>query len=182
MASSRDLTRLFNGLSLIANEFAKRSLPAATDNFETLIKKTLLSATDLTGLTKGKLRQFSNPPPSANPTRDHADAASSSVVYFTDGNPSQSDSTSTTTTATITNDDGVTCSPSDACHPQASGADVCAAEEEKSEVVTSVETVNQGASREVAPSPPLRKRRPRERKVPATPFSRALGLVLFDFF
>lgn len=47
--------------------------------------------------------------------------------------------------------------------------------------MTSSETVNRGVSGEVAPLPPLRKRRPRERKVPATPFSRALGLVLFDF-
>jgi len=179
MASSfRDLTRLFNGLSLIAHEFANRSLPATTDNFQTLIKKTLLSATDLTGLTKGKLRQFPNSPPSANPT-EHT--ASSSVVFFTHANPSQSDSTPTTTTPTVTNDDAVAHSPSDAYNRQASDADVCAAEEEKSEVLTTAETVNQGASGEVAPSPPSRKRRPRERKVPATPFSRALGLVLFDF-
>ncbi|KAK7356235.1 hypothetical protein VNO80_15503 [Phaseolus coccineus] len=175
MASSfRDLTRLFNGLSLIANEFANRSLPATTDNFQTLIKKTLLSATDLTGLTKGKLRQFPNPPPSANPT-EHT--ASSSVVFFTHANPSQSDSTPTTTTPTITNDDAVAHSPSDAFHRQASDADVCAAEEEKSEVLTTAEAVGQGASGEVAPSPPSRKRRPRERKVPATPFSRALGFA-----
>lgn len=183
MASSfRDLARLFNGVSLIANEFAKRSLPATTDDFQTLIKKTLLSATDLTGLTKGNLRQFPNSPPSANPTPHRADAASSSVVFFTDGNPSQSESTpTTTTTPPIINDDGVTYSPSDAYHRLASDANVCAAEEEKSEVVTSSETVNRGVSGEVAPLPPLRKRRPRERKVPATPFSRALGLVLFDF-
>ncbi|XP_027936948.1 protein ABC transporter 1, mitochondrial [Vigna unguiculata] len=174
----RDLTRLFNGVSLIANEFAKRSLPATTDDFQTLIKKTLLSATDLTGLTKGNLRQFPNSSPSANPTPHHADTPSSSVVFFTDGNPSQSESTPTTTTTTpITDDDGVVHSPSDAYHPQASDANVCAAEEEKSEVVTSSETVNRGVSGEVAPPPPLRKRRPRERKVPATPFSRALGFA-----
>ncbi|XP_047164557.1 protein ABC transporter 1, mitochondrial [Vigna umbellata] len=179
MASSfRDLTRLFNGVSLIANEFAKRSLPATTDDFQTLIKKTLLSATDLTGLTKGNLRQFPNSPPSANPTPHRADTASSSVVFFTDGNPSQSESTATTTTTPpITNDDVVAYSPSDAYHRQASDANVCAAEEEKSEVVTSSETVNRGVSGEVAPLPPLRKRRPRERKVPATPFSRALGFA-----
>ncbi|TKY52390.1 AarF domain-containing protein kinase 4 [Spatholobus suberectus] len=157
MASFRDLTRLLNGLSLIANEFAKRSLPG---DFETLIKKTLVSATDLSGITKGKLRQFPNPPPSPNAT------ASNSVVFFTDNPSSQSDSTTTTTT---TNIDDVAYSSSD--------ANVCAVAEEKSEVLTSSETVNQGASGEVAPSPPLRKRKPRERKVPATPFSRALGFA-----
>lgn len=48
--------------------------------------------------------------------------------------------------------------------------------------MTSAETVNQVESEEVAPAlapspPPLRKRRPRERKVPATPFSRAIGFA-----
>ncbi|KAH1058121.1 hypothetical protein GLYMA_02G006500v4 [Glycine max] len=181
MASFRDLTRLLNGLSLIANEFAKRSLPATTSDFETLIKKTLVSATDLSGITRGKVRHFPDTPPSSNTTQhDHA-AASSSVVFFADDNPS-SQSHSTPATTTVTNIDDVAYSSSDANHRQASDANVCAAEEEKSEVVTSAETVNQGASRELAPAPepppsPLRKRRPRERKVPATPFSRALGFA-----
>lgn len=173
MASFRDLTRLLNGLSLIANEFAKRSLPATTDNFETLIKKTLVSATDLSGITKGNVRQFNNP------STRHDSTASDSVVFFTDNSSCQSHSTPVTTTANI--DDDVVHSSSDANHQQASNANVCAVSEEKSEALTSVETVNQGASvEEEKPSPPLRKRRPRERKVPATPFSRALGLVLFD--
>ncbi|KAK7392166.1 hypothetical protein VNO78_20596 [Psophocarpus tetragonolobus] len=158
MASFRDLTRLFNGLSLVANELAKRSLPA---DFETLIKNTLVSATDLSGITKGKLRQFSNP------TQRHA-AASSSVVFFTDHIPS-SQSDSILPPSATANIDDVAFSSSD--------ANVCAAPEEKSEVVTAAETVNHGANVEVAPSPPLRKRRPRERKVPATPFSRALGFA-----
>ncbi|KAL3031040.1 hypothetical protein AAZX31_02G006400 [Glycine max] len=181
MASFRDLTRLLNGLSLIANEFAKRSLPATTSDFETLIKKTLVSATDLSGITRGKVRHFPDTPPSSNTTQhDHA-AASSSVVFFADDNPS-SQSHSTPATTTVTNIDDVAYSSSDANHRQASDANVCAAEEEKSGVVTSAETVNQGASRELAPAPepppsPLRKRRPRERKVPATPFSRALGFA-----
>lgn len=185
MASFRDLTRLLNGLSLIANEFAKRSLPATTSDFETLIKKTLVSATDLSGITKGKVRHFPDTPPSSTATRRHDAAASSSVVFFADDNPS-SQSHSTPATTTVTNIDDVAYSSSDANHRQASDANVCAAEEEKSGVVTSAETVNQGASRELAPAPepppsPLRKRRPRERKVPATPFSRALGSVLFYF-
>ncbi|RDX73850.1 Protein ABC transporter 1, mitochondrial, partial [Mucuna pruriens] len=167
MASFRDLTRLFNGLSLIANEFAKRSLPATTRDFETLIKKTLVSATDLSGITKGKVRQFPNP---SNSTH-HDATASSSVVFFTDTTSSQSDSTPITTT-TITNVDDVAYSSSDANHRQASDANVCAAAEEKSEALTSAETVNREA-----PALPLRKRRPRERKVPATPFSRALGFA-----
>ena len=178
MASFRDLTRLFNGFSLIANQFAKRSLPnSTTSDFQTLIKKALVSATDLSGITKGKVRHFPDTPPSSTATRRHDAAASSSVVFFSDDIPSSQSHSTPTTTTTVTNIDDVAKSSSDANHD---------AKEEKSEVVTSAETVNQVESEEVAPAlapspPPLRKRRPRERKVPATPFSRAIGLVLFDF-
>ncbi|XP_061354048.1 protein ABC transporter 1, mitochondrial [Gastrolobium bilobum] len=182
MASVRDLTRLFNGISLIANEFVKRSLPfesATTGEFETLIKKTLVSATDLTGITKGKVRQFSNPGPTSSTTRA---TATDSVVYFTD-QPSQSDSTlPATITVTKTNDDVFADFstkennrvPSDSV--EASDANVAVKEVEIPS--SAAENVNQDASREVAPAPPpLRKRRPREMKVPATPFSRALGFA-----
>ncbi|KHN14242.1 protein ABC transporter 1, mitochondrial [Glycine soja] len=174
MASFRDLTRLFNGFSLIANQFAKRSLPnSTTSDFQTLIKKALVSATDLSGITKGKVRHFPDTPPSSTATRRHDAAASSSVVFFSDDIPSSQSHSTPTTTTTVTNIDDVAKSSSDANHD---------AKEEKSEVVTSAETVNQVESEEVAPAlapspPPLRKRRPRERKVPATPFSRAIGFA-----
>jgi len=146
----KDLTRLFNGLTLIANEFAKRSLPARTSDFETLIKTALLSA------TKGQLRQFSPPQPSNDASSDSS-SSTPSVVVFSDSTPPPPPST--TKIQVVTNND------------------VFAEVSNESEFLSSSETVKQSAttSEEVQ----VRKRKPRERKVPATPFSRALGLVFF---
>lgn len=181
MASMRDLTRLINGLSLIANEFAKRSLPARAGDFETLIKNALLSATDLSGITRGKVRQFSHPSPSH--------ASSSSVVFSSDlpSSPPSSDSTPpppppAPTPTTITNNDNVADFSSEANHrEEASGANVSAVAAKESEIPSSAEPPKQVASATASGEVPLRKRRPRERKVPSTPFSRALGLVFFSF-
>ncbi|KAF1880321.1 hypothetical protein Lal_00048957 [Lupinus albus] len=178
MASFKDLTRFLNGLSLVANEFAKRSLPATTSDFETLIKKTVVAATDLSGITKGKIHRFSNPTtpsPSSNATI-HSD----SVVFFEETSSSSSSSSSQfestpppTTTANIENVASVS----------SAEASVAVAEKE-SETRSSVETINVNGnegckSDDVAPAhvPELRKRRHRERKVPSTPFSRALGFA-----
>ncbi|XP_020226159.1 protein ABC transporter 1, mitochondrial [Cajanus cajan] len=145
MGSFRDLTRLLNGLSLVANEFAKRSLPA---DFQTLINKTLVSATDLSGITKGKLHSF---PTASSSTTSH------SVVVFADNPSSPSHSTNI-----------------DRLADSSSHADVSALAEDKCEPLTSPETEEKPPP---PPPPPLRRRRPRERKVPATPFTRALGFA-----
>ncbi|KAF3436625.1 hypothetical protein FNV43_RR23717 [Rhamnella rubrinervis] len=65
----KELGRLFNGLSLIAKELASRS--PANQDFQTLLRKALVSATDIAGLTRGKVS------PISNPKQLH-----SSVVYF----------------------------------------------------------------------------------------------------
>ncbi|OIW13021.1 hypothetical protein TanjilG_15470 [Lupinus angustifolius] len=185
MASSKDLTRFLNGLSLVANEFAKRSLPATTSDFETLIKKTVVAATDLSGITKGKVHRFSNPTtrsPSSN-TTPHSD----SVVFFDNTSSSQSESTPPppTTTTIATNIENVAGVSSAEASVAVSDEAVAVAEKE-SETRSSIETVNVngnegGKSDDVVPAPAhvpeLRKRRSRERKVPSTPFSRALGFA-----
>lgn len=185
-SSMKDLTRLFNGLTLIANEFTKRSLPARTSDFETLIKTALLSATNVSGITKGQLRQFSPPQPSSS-----ADASSSdtpSVVVFSDQPSSSSDSTpppppppqtaaaAATKIEVVTNNDVFAEVSNEVNRPgEPSDATVRAVAGNESEVVSSSETVKQvGTTSEEVP---LRKRRPRERKVPSTPFSRALGFA-----
>lgn len=189
MTSMRDLTRLFNGISLVANEIAKRSLPATTSNFETLIKNTLLSVTDISGITKGKLRQFSPPQPSSSSSYNttHASSDSPSVVVFSDHPSSPPESTvppppiAATTIETVTNNDIVADFSYDAnLREEHSDATVRAraVAANESEIVSSTETLKQGAT--TSEEVPLRKRRPRERKVPATPFSRALGLVFFN--
>ncbi|XP_027367530.1 protein ABC transporter 1, mitochondrial [Abrus precatorius] len=167
MASLKDLARLFNGLSLIANEFVKHSSP------QTLIKTALLSATDLSGITKGKLHQFSNPK-----TTRHDATASHSLIFLTDNPSPQSHSTSPPTTTAVTNNHDAAPISSESNHRQHSDVIDCAAAAERvDEIPSSAETVNECVSEEVAPAPPLKKRRPRERKVPATPFSRALGFA-----
>ena len=161
--------------------------PATTVDLETLIKKAVLSATDISGITRGKVRQFSNPQSSNTHQR-----ATDSVVYFTDPSPQPDSQPPATTT---TNNQDVVVFPSEenrrvvedsgAAAPVVvvSDASVCAGKE--SEAGSSDEKVDVNGkeggegSGEVAPARTLRRRRPRERKVPSTPFSRALGLVLF---
>jgi aarF domain-containing kinase len=186
-SSMKDLTRLFNGLTLIANEFAKRSLPARTSDFETLIKTALLSATNVSGITKGQLRQFSPPQPSNDASSDSSSSTPSVVVFSDQPSSSAPDSApppppspATTKIEVVTNNDVFAEVSNEANRPgETSDATVRVVAGNESEVVSSSETVKQvGTTSEEVP---VRKRRPRERKVPSTPFSRALGLVLFCF-
>lgn len=190
MSSLKDLSRLFNGLSLIAKEFVKRSPPlesARTGDFENLVKKALLSATDLSGLTKGKVRQFSNPQSS------DSKLASDSVVYFTD--PSDASTTNIDYAGKFSSEENVvvddvgtrsqvkneasdaTVDANVSSTPESVDEDTRYSEGKENEAQSSVETVNvdEGTRGEVVTAPPLRRRRPRERKVPSTSFSRALG-------
>lgn len=179
----KDLTRLFNGLTLIANEFAKRSLPARTSDFETLIKTALLSATNVSGITKGQLRQFSPPQPSNDASSDSSSSTPSVVVFSDQPSSSAPDSApppppspATTKIEVVTNNDVFAEVSNEANRPgETSDATVRVVAGNESEVVSSSETVKQvGTTSEEVP---LRKRRPRERKVPSTPFSRALGFA-----
>lgn len=184
-SSMKDLTRLFNGLTLIANEFAKRSLPARTSDFETLIKTALLSATNVSGITKGQLRQFSPPQPSNDASSDSSSSTPSVVVFSDQPSSSAPDSTpppppplteAATKIEVVTNNDVFAEVSNEANRPgETSDATVRVVAGNESEVVSSSETVKQvGTTSEEVP---VRKRRPRERKVPSTPFSRALGFA-----
>lgn len=182
-SSMKDLTRLFNGLTLIANEFAKRSLPARTSDFETLIKTALLSATNVSGITKGQLRQFSPPQPSNDASSDSSSSTPSVVVFSDQPSSSAPDSApppppspATTKIEVVTNNDVFAEVSNEANRPgETSDATVRVVAGNESEVVSSSETVKQvGTTSEEVP---VRKRRPRERKVPSTPFSRALGFA-----
>ncbi|KEH43168.1 putative cadmium-transporting ATPase [Medicago truncatula] len=183
-SSTKDLTRLFNGLTLIANEYAKRSLPARTSDFETLIKTALLSATNVSGITKGQLRQFSPPQPSNDSSSDSSSSTPSVVVFSDQPSSSAPDSTppppspspATTKIEVVTNNDVFAEVSNETNRPvETTDATVCATAGNESEVVSSSETVKQGGT--TSEEVPVRKRRPRERKVPATPFSRALGFA-----
>ncbi|MED6145980.1 mitochondrial chaperone [Stylosanthes scabra] len=194
--NAKDLTRLLNGLSLVANEFIK---PAAKSDLETLIKTAVLSATDLSGITRGKLRQFSNPQ-SSHPAQR---ASSDSVVYFSNSQPPE------TTTRNGENDVVLTAEENRPVVEHSGARAAAAAAEEssssspgvavpdgslwtakesearssdgKADVNVNVNEngeVGSAGSGEVAPlTPPVTRRRPRERRVPETPFSRALGFA-----
>ncbi|RYQ86442.1 hypothetical protein Ahy_B10g106113 isoform B [Arachis hypogaea] len=191
--NTKDLTRLLNGLSLVANEFIK---PAAKSDLQTLIKNAVLSATDLSGITSGKLRQFSNPQSSHAPKR----ASTDSVVYFSSSQPPETTTRNDENDVVLTSEENrprVEDSEAGAATAAASSpvvavpdGSVLAAEESearssegKVDVNVNVKENENGkvggeGSGEMAPiAPPVTRRRPRERRVPETPFSRALGFA-----
>ncbi|KAK9281702.1 hypothetical protein L1049_004606 [Liquidambar formosana] len=206
MASFRDLRRLVDGFSLVAKEIVRRSAAfpfesAQNGDLESLltssVKKAVLSATDISGLTKGKVRQFSNP------------KSNESVVYFNHSSDA-SDPTPVQPHPTyhvpvphphqpLPKDDDVT-QVSSHLHPEISteilqgkvfdsqastdgnSQILCDADklEHESGLVKEWESQNfpaKGIGGEVAVTQPVKRRRPRERRVPSTPFSRALGFA-----
>ncbi|XP_062003056.1 protein ABC transporter 1, mitochondrial [Rosa rugosa] len=162
----KDIARLAKGLSLIAEEFAKRSptlQSAKNGDFQALLKNAVVSATDLSGLTKGTLSQFSNAPSnptSAGPTANKPD----SVVYFNHHHeppppppqPPQLEE-----------------QPPPPANNAASSVEV---EVLDSRAQQPLEPETQSPQPQ-PPPPPLQRRKPRERRVPSTPFSRALGFA-----
>ncbi|XWS76752.1 hypothetical protein CRYUN_Cryun01aG0204700 [Craigia yunnanensis] len=181
MSSLNQLGRLVNGLSLIAKEIAKRSQTidsAKNGDLETLIassvKNALVSVTDLAGLTKGKVREFSKPWPNE------------SVVYFNSSNDgckaNVNSSSNDVARASPNLDEPINCDKGVISNDQP---------------VLEEKVVNDGLEREcesnlvnkhnadggevaamAAEAPvPVKRRRPRERKVPTTPFSRAFGFA-----
>lgn len=181
MSTSRDATRLVSGVSLVAKELLQRSHLldiSRIHNFQTLLstplKKLVVSLTDISGLTRGKVHQFSTADP---PNRD-------SVAYFS--HPIQS----THLHSTEISDLGV-------AHNQTCVSDsspLSQNEDKENNLVIGTEPINassptfSGAEAGEAPSgrvevtPPRKRRTPRERRVPSTPFSRALGFVLVSYF
>ncbi|KAK8693728.1 hypothetical protein V6N13_071298 [Hibiscus sabdariffa] len=182
MSSLNQLGRLVNGLALIAKEVAKRSQTidsAKNGDLETLIasylRNAVVSATDLTGLTKGKVLEFSKPRPKE------------SIVYFNSNNDGSGEvvansSSNDSERASLTNDVKV---------------DSDQGVSNNGQPILVEKVVNDGLQREcefnldnkghvddsevvktAAEAPaPVKRRRPRERKVPATPFSRAFGFA-----
>lgn len=142
-------TRLVNGLSLIAKEAVKRSEVldnARAGDLETLIssavKKAVVTATDASGLTKGKVREFSIPATSYAP--DESDVAITT----------QQVSENAIELEQVSVPERV----------QDSNAQQSASASESEDSGGNVDVV-------------VKRRKPRERRVPSTPFSRALGFA-----
>ncbi|RCV25272.1 hypothetical protein SETIT_5G153400v2 [Setaria italica] len=181
--ASRDLRRLLDGAALVAREATRGTSP------RDVLRSALLATTDLAGLTKGTPRR-PQPPPGAglHPATESSrpSSSSSSVVYFTHDNAAASPQDP----------------PSERPPPPPQPAQEPAHPARTQEIAgtgstapVDAEPASVTAARPdpVAvpppsplppqapplPSPaPLEKRRQlRERKVPSTPFSRALGFA-----
>ncbi|CAH2072091.1 unnamed protein product [Thlaspi arvense] len=189
MSSWKHLSRLVNGLSLVAKEIYNKSPElqrARNGDLEGLItssgKKALVAATDLVGLTSGKLRELSI-----------RRSKEPSVVYF-DNEDNKHDGSSHVADPPVAPGIGSaiakpTSVESNGVHEQMVDSQLLRSEsisEAKSsnrEVETKVsggeDDGNIGAGAAVATSPlevaPVKRRRPRERKVPSTPVARAFG-------
>lgn len=178
MAFLKDVARLADGLSLVAKEAVNRQRRSDGGNsLQSLIKKTLLSATDLTGLTKGKVRQFDKEIDANSAVRP--DSNKQSVVYFTDEKPSTSSSSTFTSEPQIERHLEPKEVSAAESHdnveppPRAAGTTY-----EGDPQIDSNSSESKAAEVVVPATPQLkRQRKLRERKVPTTSFSRALGFA-----
>ncbi|KAJ0265134.1 Protein ABC transporter 1 [Hirschfeldia incana] len=177
MSSWKQLNRLANGLSLVAKEIYHQSPElqrARHGDLEALGKKALVAATDLVGLTSGKLRNLSNRRRSKEP----------SVVFFDDKEDGSSKADDVTVVS-ITPPE-VVAKPSSVesivdskkiARSESSVDEARVVSRDGEGKVEEGENVGVGAGAAVASSTsaPVKRRRPRERKVPSTPMARAYG-------
>ncbi|KAI7748431.1 hypothetical protein M8C21_007589 [Ambrosia artemisiifolia] len=199
MASFKDLGKLATGLSLVAKETVKRTNLDKPD-LQSLARQALLSVTDITGLTQGHLRKFTPPSPNADSKTD------SSVVYFTDTiQPSASSPDNINNNNDINNNNNDINIPLPIASDQSipteaqiptnvlsnSGNDIVDDRVTDSgdgeSVINSTANLDGGGAVEEAIDRPVKDstakvtavipRRRRERKVPSTPFSRAIGFA-----
>lgn len=185
MNASREASRLFNGFSLIARELLKRSQVleiARIGNFESLIsapaKKVIVSVTDLSGLTRGKVRQISS---AYRPKGD-------SVAYFSP--PIQANDVNDPAISDLGFGQNQTCiSDFSALSENIDKKNNLIIETESGDLPNNADStaingsrVGEAQSEQVEVAPSFKRRKPRERRVPSTPFSRALGFVIKCFF
>lgn len=191
----RDTSRVINGLSLVAKEILRRSgeSEGPRDALESLIKKTA----SICGLTKGKVQahqrgpQFANPIVASKPKSPNDDE--DSVVYFNGGAISTNDGSLATSKA-----EALSTSETAATRgPVALSSSEQLLSSPASESPNELDLTTHGIANSVADkvmdmgpaqtantttyspttSTPSKRRKPRERKVPATPFTRALGFA-----
>jgi aarF domain-containing kinase len=180
--ASRDLRRLFDGIALVARESARRT--SARD----VLKSALLAATDLAGLTRGTPRT-PEPPPGAVPcpaSETSRPSSSSSVVYFSHDEAAtstqdppleqqQPPAQECLQAARSPEIDNIATAASVLAEPDAAAA--ARPEPEVAPPSPSPSPSASPAAPSPSPAPMEKRRRPRERRVPSTPFTRALGSV-----
>ncbi|KAF8692474.1 hypothetical protein HU200_039571 [Digitaria exilis] len=180
--ASRDLRRLLDGAALVAREATRGASP------RDVLRSALLAATDLAGLTKGTLRR-PQPPPGAAPhpatESSRPTSSSSSVVYFThdDAPAPPRDPPLERPPPSPTHEPA---HPAQTQEIAGTGTAAAVAAEATAAAAANLEAV--AAHPEPSPVPPQgpplpspvpveKRRRPRERRVPSTPFTRALGFA-----
>ncbi|XP_010456133.1 PREDICTED: protein ABC transporter 1, mitochondrial [Camelina sativa] len=175
---SKSLTRLVNGVSLVAKEIINQSPElrrARNGDLEGLItssgKKALVAATDLVGLTSGKLRELSI---------RRSNEKEPSVVYFDE----ESNKAGVVVVTPEIRSDSTEPMVVDSRDLRSEFIDEAKNSNREEEIKVSGEVigVRDAESSAVASTPsvevvgaPVKRRRLRERKVPSTPIARAYG-------
>ncbi|TVU21142.1 hypothetical protein EJB05_30763, partial [Eragrostis curvula] len=176
--ASRDLRRLLDGAALVAREATRRT--SARD----ILRSALLAATDLAGLTRGTPRSPQPPPGAAPHPASETSRPSSSVVYFTHDDAAASTQDPPLEQHQPPAQEG----PHPARTPEivnpATAASVAVEPDTAAAARTEPEAAPPQPTPSPSPAPPLpspapveKRRRPRERRVPSTPFTRALGFA-----
>ena len=184
----KDMSRVLSGLSMVARELVRRSeVEGSKDVIQSLVKTTA----SVCGFTRGRVHshELANPNVAHESTSSSDDAESGgSVVYF--DAVSRSDSASDFEEPSSSS----SCSSPVPAHgeelvstqePAAIVSEAANYTESKSRNGRMVDGVDQlvsdtqTAAYTAAATTPVKRRMPRERKVPSTPFSRAMGLVPF---
>ncbi|GAB4853422.1 mitochondrial chaperone [Ancistrocladus abbreviatus] len=182
---TKDLTRLLNGVSLVVKEISKHSQAiesARKGDIQSLVKNTVLSVTDASGLTRGKLRDYSPPKSSESSIVYFSNDASTPLHLdrpdlFSDQPP---DSNSKSVEVAEQPGQGFD-SPEAVAVSQASTR---SSTKDDAQIRVTMEVAEQSDLQNVVPVKGnagevtlLKRRKPRERKVPSTPFTRALGFA-----
>lgn len=191
MGWSNDLVRLANGLSLVAKEAVNRQ--GYGGRSDKVLKKAILSATNLTGLTKGKIRRVTQeyifdatdplppipgngkPEDSFNSVEETHPTAGLTHSYTSDFHLLKDNSGTSGQCPKV--DNAKVASESRAETAQNNFAVDIPPNDKSSNSDGAVDSKNLIASDGYEHPLVKRPRKPRERKVPSTPFSRALGFA-----
>ncbi|CAN1353400.1 Protein ABC transporter 1, mitochondrial [Linum perenne] len=188
-SSFKQVSRLLDGVSLVAKEIVKRSAPpldaaSSKGDIQSLIastaRKALLAATDLSGLTQGKQREFSAPRPKESVVYfDRSNAAVESEPIRVQGPPlgDCADSDPTVVVAGKVNED--TRFEKDGVNVEVRGINDRNLEEIGNFVgdEASASATAAGSTGSTTATVVQKRRKLRERRVPSTSFSRALGFA-----
>ncbi|RLM92069.1 aarF domain-containing protein kinase 4 [Panicum miliaceum] len=179
--ASRDLRRLLDGAALVAREATRGTSP------RDVLRSALLAATDLAGLTKGTPRRPQDPPGDGPHPATESSRPSSSVVYFT-----HDDAAAPQQDPPLERPPPPSPPAQEPAHPartqEITGTGTAAAVVAEPAAVAAASPDPVAAPPEPSPLPPQapplpspasveKRRRLRERRVPSTPFTRALGFA-----